>query len=132
MGAEAHNWRVTPTNAGPDSKGIVSVFGWDLEGMVAFYLVGGALVGMLLIFTLTGQPILTRIVSGVVPVIASALWVKFFVHGRPPSYQSDVFEKWLRGSGFGLRPQQWTRQRHPRVMVFQKQLEAEARHGGRT
>jgi hypothetical protein len=106
--------------------------GWDLEGMVAFYLVGGALVGMLLVFVLTAQPILTRIVSGFIPVIASALWIKFFVHGRPPSYQNDVFEKWLRGSTFRLRPQPWTRQRHPRVMIFNKQLEAEARRVGRT
>lgn len=132
MGAETQHWRVTPTNAGPDSKGIVSVFGWDLEGMVAFYLVGGALAGMLLVFVLNSQPIPMRVVSGVVPVIVSALWVKFFVHGRPPSYQSDVFEKWLRGSTFRLRPKQWIRQRHPRVMIFNKQLEAEARRVRRT
>ena len=127
MGVEVQNWRVTPTNAGPDSKGIVSVMGWDLEGMVAFYLVGGALVGMFLIFALTGRPILTRAIAGVVPVVIAALWVKFFVHGRPPSYQGDVFEKWLRGPTFRLCPQRWTRQRHPRVAVFNKQLETEAR-----
>jgi|GEM_PF-3598118 len=129
MGAEIQHWRVTPTNAGPDSKGIVSVLGWDLEGMVAFYLVAGALVGMILIFALTGRPIVTRVISGIVPVILSAGWVKCFVHGRPPSYQTDVFEKWLRGVSFRLKPQSWTRQRHPRAMVFIKQLEAEARRG---
>lgn len=132
MGAELQNWRVTPTNAGPDSKGIVSVMGWDLEGMVAFYLVGGALVGMFLIFALTGQSILTRIFSGIIPVLLSALWVKFFVHGRAPSFQSDVFERWLHGSNFRLRPQRWTRRRHPRVNVLNKQLEMEARRARRT
>ena len=132
MTGEAQNWRVTPTNAGPDSKGIVSVLGWDLEGTVAFYLVGGALVGMFLIFTLTGQSMLTRVIAGFCPVAASALWIKYFVHGRPPSYQSDVFEKWLRGSTFRLRPQQWTRQRHPRIAVINKQLEMEARRARST
>lgn len=121
--------RVTPTHAGPDSKGIVSVFGWDLEGMVAFYLVGGALAGMFLVFALSGRPIFTRLMAGLVPVIACALWVKFFVHGRPPSYQSDVFERWVRGTTFKLRPQSWCRKNHPRQVVLVKMLEMELRHG---
>ena len=127
MTAEIQHWRVTPTNAGPDSKGIVSVMGWDLEGMVAFYLVGGALVGMILVFALTGRSIFTRVVCGLVPVLVSAFWVKYFVHGRPPSYQSDVFEKWLRGAHFHLSPQRWIKQRHPRSQVIAKLIEMEAR-----
>ena len=121
--------RVTPTHAGPDSKGIVSVFGWDLEGMVAFYLVAGALGGMLLVFVLSGRPIATRLGVGVIPLIASVLWVKFFVHGRPPSYQSDVFERWLRGTTFKLRPQLWCRKKHPRHVVLAKIMEMELHHG---
>ncbi len=127
MSTETQSWRVTPTNAGPDSKGIVSVLGWDLEGMIAFYLVGGALMGMALIFALTGRPILTRVIAGIVPVVLSAVWVKLFVHGRPPSYQSDVFETWLRGRTFRLKPQAWTRKRHPRLTVLLKKVEMEAR-----
>lgn len=121
--------RVTPTYAGPDSKGIVSVFGWDLEGMVAFYLVGGALGGMLLAFALTGRPLFTRFVAGLIPILASVIWVKIFVHGRPPAYQSDVFEKWLCGVTFRLSPQTWCRKRHPRNIVLGKMLETEQRHG---
>ena len=121
--------RVTATNAGPDSKGIVSVFGWDLEGMVAFYLVGGALAGMFLIFALTGRPLSTRIVAGLIPLIGSALWIKIFIHGRPPGYQGDVVERWLRGTTFRLRPQQWCRKHHPRAIVAAKLLEKEHHHG---
>lgn len=122
--------RVTPTHAGPDSKGIVSVFGWDLEGMVAFYLVGGAVAGMFVVFTLSGRPIFTRLVSGILPVLASAFWVKCFVHGRPPAYQSDVFDRWLRGTTFRLRPQSWCRKHHPRERIVAKMSEAEQlRHG---
>lgn len=127
MTSDLHRWRATPTNAGPDSKGIVSVFGWDLEGMVAFYLVGGALLGMLLVFVLTGHSLYERLFAGIVPVLFSALWVKVFVHGRPPSYQSDVFERWLHGSCFRLRPQAWTQKVHPRSLVIARLIEAEAK-----
>lgn len=121
--------RVTPTYAGPDSKGIVSVFGWDLEGLVAFYLVGGALAGMLLVFVLSGRSVSTRLGAGVLPLIASVLWVKFFVHGRPPAYQSDVFDRWLRGTTFKLHPQGWCRKKHPRHVVVAKMILAEQHHG---
>ncbi len=121
--------RVTPTYAGPDSKGIVSVFGWDLEGLTAFYLVAGALAGMLLVFILSGRPISTRIGAGVMPLIGAALWVKFFVHGRPPAYQSDVVDRWLRGTTFKLRPQGWCRKKHPRHVVLAKMTETEQHHG---
>lgn len=121
--------RVTATNAGPDSKGIVSVFGWDLEGMVAFYLVGGALAGMFLIFALTGRPLFPRIAIGAVPVIGSAIWIKVFIHGRPPSYQTDVFERWLRGTTFCLSPQRWCRKQHPRHLIEAKLQEKVERHG---
>ncbi|HEU5081396.1 MAG TPA: hypothetical protein VFT72_19445 [Opitutaceae bacterium] len=119
--------RVTPTNAGPDSKGIVSVFGWDLEGLVAFYIVGGALIGMLLVLALTGRSIFTRIGVGLVPVAVSAVWIKFFVHAKPPAYQSDVFEKHLRGRNFGLKPQRWCRRRDPRQIIEHRLAE----NGGR-
>jgi hypothetical protein len=129
MSSDYRPVRVTPTHAGPDSKGIVSVFGWDLEGMVAFYLVGGAVAGMFLVFVLTGCPIFTRLGAAVIPVLASALWVKFFIHGRPPSYQSDVFDRWLRGTTFKLCPQRWCRKKHPRHVVFARMIEKEQYHG---
>ena len=115
--------RVTPTNAGPDSKGIVSVFGWDLEGLVAFYIVGGALIGMLLVLALTGRSIFTRLGVGLVPVVSSAIWIKFFIHAKPPSYQSDVFEKYIRGRNFGLRPQRWCRKSDPKKIIEVRLLE---------
>ena len=121
--------RTTPTNAGPDSKGIVTVFGWDLEGMVAFYLVAGALAGMLVVFSLQAQSIWTRLGAGAVPVAAAAIWIKVFVHGRPPGYQSDVFEATIRGPGFRLNPQGWCRKRHPRVLLLTRLEAEEVRRG---
>ncbi len=105
--------RVTPTHAGPDSKGMVSIFGWDLEGLVAFYIVGGGVVGLVLVFALVRFSIWSRLGLGALPVALAAAWVRVFVHGRPPAYQRDVFEKWIRGRHFGLRPQRWCRQRTP-------------------
>lgn len=117
--------RVTPTNAGPDSKGIVSVFGWDLEGMVAFYLVGGALVGMLVILATAGQSFIARIGFALIPFALSAVWVRIFVHGRPPSYQADVLEGWLRGPHFRLRPQTWCGRLHPRTALWLRVISRE-------
>ena len=112
---DTHGLRITPTNAGPDSKGMVSVFGWDLEGMVAFYLVGGALAGMLVVFVLSASALWTRLGCGTVPLVVSALWVKLFIHGRPPAYQADLWESRLRGRDFRLRPQTWCKKIHPRA-----------------
>lgn len=110
--------RVTPTNAGPDSKGMVNMFGWELEGMVAFYVVAGGVVGLILVFALSGRPLTTRAFVGMVPVAASIAWVKLFVHGKPPAYQGDRLEKWYRGPNFRLRPQKWSKQIHPRNLVL--------------
>jgi hypothetical protein len=129
MSGEHRPVRVTPTYAGPDSKGIVSVMGWDLEGMVAFYLVGGGVIGLLVVFALAGSSIFVRLSAGLVPVVLACLWVKIFVHGRPPAYQMDVFEGWLRGATFRLDPQKWCRKRHPRAILASIDLDKEASHG---
>jgi hypothetical protein len=129
MSSEHRPLRVTPTNAGPDSKGIVSVFGWDLEGMVAFYLVAGALAGMLLVLCLRGSATATRVAAGAVPLLLSVAWVKFFVHGRPPSYQADVCERLIHGAAFRLRPQRWCRKSPPRDVLRNRIAAQEAHHG---
>jgi hypothetical protein len=123
---ETRGPRITPTNAGPDSKGMVSVFGWDLEGMVAFYLVGGALAGMLVVFILSSSALWTRLGCGLVPLLLSALWVKLFIHGRPPAYQADLWEARVRGPDFRLRPHAWCRKVHPRAWARRRQ---EVLHG---
>ncbi len=118
--------RVTPTNAGPDSKGLVSILGWDLEGMVAFYIVGGGVVGMILVFALANFSIWTRFACGFLPVVLSALWVKTFIHGREPAYQQDVFERWIRGRHFRLAPQRWSRLRPPAQVLRARAGKGEA------
>ena len=97
--------------------------------MVAFYLVAGALAGMLVVFSLHEQSIWIRLAAGAVPLSMSALWIKVFVHGRPPAYQSDVIERYLRGSDFRLVPSRWRGHRHPRALLLNRVAEQEARHG---
>jgi hypothetical protein len=129
MRDEHRPMRVTPTNAGPDSKGVVSVFGWELEGLTAFYLIGGALASFGLAFVLNRWPFGQRVVASLVPAGAAALWIKFFVHGRPPAYQRDVIERWIWGRTFRLRPRSWLRWRHPRKQVETAWQDRELSHG---
>lgn len=128
MAHEHQPIRVTPTHSGPDSKGIVSVFGWDLEGMVAFYLVAGGAVGLLVVFSLASSSIFVRLAAGLLPVAISVVWVRLFVHGRPPAYQSDVWERWFRGTTFRLSPFAWGARRHPQAILLAKLAEREAHH----
>lgn len=121
--------RVTPTNAGPDSKGMMSVFGWELEGTTAFYLVAGAVGFMVLMFVLQGVPFVTRIGVALLPVIGTVAWVKFMVHGRPPGYQFDKIDGWIFGGDFCQRPQKWTKWRHPRVAILAEVKAKEACRG---
>jgi hypothetical protein len=106
--------RVTSTNSGPDSKGVVRFGEWELEGEAYLYVVAGA-VGTLLVFIST--PSLGYFARGLVsllPVAAAVGWVKFFLVGRPPHFVGDWFEGLVVGKHFGLRPREWAKAAHPR------------------
>lgn len=106
--------RLTPTNSGPDSKGIVRFGNWELEGEAYLYVVVGA-IGTILVFILTATlGHAARAVVSLLPLVAAVGWVKFFLVGRPPHFTGDFFEGLLVGKHFGLRPQEWAKTAHPR------------------
>lgn len=106
--------RTTPTNSGADSKGVVRFGSWQLEGESYLFIVGGA-VGSILLFVVTAQMSgVARFAVSLVPLLAGAGWVKFFIAGRPPHYTGDFFEGLVIGKHFNLRPQEWAMTAHPR------------------
>jgi len=121
--------RETVTNSGPDSKGIVSIAGWELEGATAFYIVAGALCSVTLIFATSALPFMLRFMICALPLGLTAGWVQMFVHGKPPGYQGDLFRTFFKGRSFGLSPQKWSQWRHPRSVVLAGMIAKEARRG---
>lgn len=106
--------RVTSTNSGADSKGVVRFGKFALEGEAYLYVVVGAVL-TLFVFILCYQfAMLVRLVAAAVPLAVAVGWVKFFIIGRPPHFQGDYFERLLAGRHFNLRPQDWVKATHPR------------------
>lgn len=106
--------RATPTNSGPDSKGVVRFGNWELEGEAYLYVVVGA-VGSILMFILAASlAYAARATVSALPLLAGVGWVRFFLVGRPPHFTGDFFEALIMGKHFNLRPQQWAKAAHPR------------------
>lgn len=106
--------RVTSTNSGPDSKGVVRFGKWELEGEAYLYVVVGA-IATLLVFILTANlGMIARAVASLAPLAAAVAWVKFFLVGRPPHFMGDFFGGLLLGKHFNFRPQEWANTAHPR------------------
>jgi hypothetical protein len=106
--------RVTTTNSGADSKGIVRFGNWEFEGNGYLYALGGAL-GSLFVFILTASyGYCARLTFAALPLGAALGWIKFFLVGRAPHFMGDFFEGQLLGKHFELKPQEWTKAAHPR------------------
>lgn len=116
--------RITPTNSGPDSKGVVRLGNWELEGEAYLYVVGGA-IGTLLVFILSANlGWIERTIVSAIPLIAAVGWVKFFLVSRPPHFTGDFFEGLVVGRHFGMRPQEWSKTAHPRGLRVRGSAEA--------
>lgn len=106
--------RVTRTNSGPDSKGVVRFGKWELEGEAYLFVVVGA-IGTVLVFILTANlGSIARATVSLSPLLAAIAWVKFFLVGRPPHFVGDFFEGLIMGKHFNLRPQEWVAAAHPK------------------
>lgn len=91
--------RFTDTNAASDSKGRT----WGLEGNLFWWLVAGAGVGITLFFALIvgfKAGLMTSFGIAAVPTLLCLVYIFGFRQGKPPGYDRDCFEFWLRGSGF--------------------------------
>ncbi len=106
--------RITRTNSGADSKGVVRLGRWEIEGEAYLYVVVGGVLAVLVFAMAVSLPLLGRIALALVPVLLSVAWVKCFFVGRPPHYLGDFMERLVAGRHFNLRPQAWARLSPPR------------------
>jgi hypothetical protein len=92
--------RFTETNSADDSAGKT----WGLEGNLFWYLVGGSFASvttLLLLFSVWHWSLLAALVPAAVPIALTLLYILAFRQGRPPGFDTDLFELWLKGPGFG-------------------------------
>jgi len=91
--------RLTDTNAASDSKGRT----WGLEGGLFWWLVGGVGAGITLFFVLLvplKASLLTSFVVALLPIALCLAYIFGLRQGKPPGYDSDMFERWISGGGF--------------------------------
>ena len=92
--------RFTETNSADDSTGKT----WGLEGNLFWYLVGGgfaSVITLLLLFSVWRWSFVTALIPAAVPLALTLLYILAFRQGRPAGYDTDLFELWLKGAGFG-------------------------------
>jgi hypothetical protein len=95
-----HELRFTETNSADDSAGKT----WGLEGNLFWYLVGGAFASvltLLLLFSVWRWNLISALLPAAVPIALTLLYILAFRQGRPAGYDTDLFELWLKGPGFG-------------------------------
>ena len=95
-----HELRFTEANSADDSAGKT----WGLEGNLFWFIVGGAfasVVILLLLFSVSHWTLLSALVPSLVPIGLALLYVLAFRQGKPAGYDTDLFELWLKGRGFG-------------------------------
>ena len=100
MSDRKHELRFTETNSADDSAGKT----WGLEGNLFWYLVGGSFASvltLLLLFSVWHWSLLAALLPAAVPITLTLLYILAFRQGRPPGYDTDLFELWLKGPGFG-------------------------------
>ncbi len=100
MSDRKHELRFTETNSADDSAGKT----WGLEGNLFWYLVGGSfasVITLLLLFSVWRWNLVSALIPAAAPLALTLLYILAFRQGRPSGYDTDLFELWLRGSGFG-------------------------------
>jgi hypothetical protein len=92
--------RLTETNSADDSKGRT----WGLEGNLFWYMTGGcfaSVMTLLITFSVAKVSFLGSLVFATIPLLLTLLYVYGFRHGKPPGYDTDCLDSWIKGSGFG-------------------------------
>ena len=98
-----HELRFTETNSADDSAGKT----WGLEGNLFWFVAGGgfaSVVILLLLFSMWRWTLLSALVPSLIPIGLALLYVFAFRQGKPPGYDTDLLELWLKGPGFGPQP----------------------------
>ena len=98
-----HELRFTETNSADDSAGKT----WGLEGNLFWFVAGGAfaaVVTLLLLFSVAHWSLLSALVPALIPLVLALLYALTLRQGKPAGYDTDLFELWLKGPGFGPQP----------------------------
>ena len=99
----SHELRFTETNSADDSAGKT----WGLEGNLFWFVAGGtfaAVLTLLLLFSVWRWSLLNAALPALIPLVLSLVYALALRQGRSPGYDIDLFELWLKGSGFGPQP----------------------------
>jgi hypothetical protein len=102
-GGSKQELRFTETNSADDSAGKT----WGLEGNLFWFVAGGAfaaVVTLLLLFSVGHWSLLSALVPALIPLVLALLYALTLRQGKPPGYDTDLFELWLKGPGFGPQP----------------------------
>ena len=102
--------RLTETNSADDSKGRT----WGLEGNLFWYMTGGcfaSVMTLLITFSVAKVSFIMSLVIAAIPLLLTLVYVYGFRQGRPPGYDRDCVDLWIKGSGFG--PDTCNRPGHP-------------------
>ena len=92
--------RFTETNSADDSTGKT----WGLEGNLFWFIAGGAflsVITLLLLFSVSRWSLLSALILAAIPLGMALLYALALRQGKPPGYDADLFELWLKGPGFG-------------------------------
>jgi hypothetical protein len=98
-----HELRFTETNSADDSAGKT----WGLEGNLFWFVAGGAfaaVVTLLLLFSVAHWSLLSALVPALIPLVLALLYAFALRQGKPSGYDTDLFELWFKGPGFGPEP----------------------------
>ena len=93
-------WRFTETNSSDDSTGKT----WGLEGNLFWFLIGGgfaAVVTLLLLFSVWRWTLAGAAVPASIPLGLALFYALALRQGKASGYDTDLFELWLNGPGFG-------------------------------
>jgi hypothetical protein len=56
---------------------------------------------LLITFSVAKVSFLGSLVIAAIPLLLTLLYVYGFRHGKPPGYDTDCLDLWIKGSGFG-------------------------------
>jgi hypothetical protein len=95
-----YEMRFTETNSSDDSAGKT----WGLEGNLFWFVIGGGFVAvltLLLLFSVWRWSLLSAAFPAAIPLGLALLYALALRQGKPSGYDTDLFELWLKGPGFG-------------------------------
>lgn len=102
-GGSKQELRFTETNSADDSAGKT----WGLEGNLFWFVASGAfaaVVTLLVLFSMAHWSLLSALVPALIPLALALLYALALRQGKPHGYDTDLFELWLKGPGFGPQP----------------------------